>query len=301
MSESLKAAVRSAVLRLMDPLVRWLLTAGVGMGDFVALAKIAYVRAARDQGRPLEEHRPPNVSRIAVLTGLSRPEVTKILEAGAADRIPRGWRQRAERVLSGWWNDSSFQDGVGRPARLSVHGARRSFTALVKRYSGEGGRVATILEELLRVKAVRRLPDGRVEALSRSYATVRWDPDGVLEFGEQLSEHCATLVHNLTSPAQARYVRRVLNPRLDPRYVPMLVRDLEQQAETFADSTDDALNDPSQTVTDRRRDAASLGIALYVFQTDPREAASEPHQVVRKTRRSARRITRARQKKGPSR
>ena len=51
MSESLKGAVRSAVLRLLDPLVKWLLAAGIGVGDFVTLVKVAYVRAAREQGR----------------------------------------------------------------------------------------------------------------------------------------------------------------------------------------------------------------------------------------------------------
>ena len=282
MSESLKTAVRSAVLRILDPLVKWLLEAGVGVGDLVALVKIAYVRAAREQGRAAGEHRRPNVSRISVVTGLTRLEVTNILAAGATDPVPRGWRQRAERVLSGWWNDSAFQDELGRPAPLPIRGAKRSFAALVERYSGESWRVATILEELLRVKAVRRLADGRLEAISRSYATVRWDPDGVAAFGEQLGEHCATLVHNLNFPARARYVRRVLNARLDPRYVPMLLRDLEQQAETFADSTDDALNDPKQTVTGHRKDAASLGIALYVFENDRGDKGEERPQISRK-------------------
>jgi hypothetical protein len=300
MSESLKTAVRSAVLRILDPLVKWLLEAGVGVGDLVALVKIAYVRAAREQGRAAGEHRRPNVSRISVVTGLTRLEVTNILAAGAADPVPRGWRQRAERVLSGWWNDSVFQDELGRPAPLPIRGAKRSFAALVERYSGESWRVATILEELLRVKAVRRLADGRLEAISRSYATVRWDPDGVTAFGEQLGEHCATLVHNLNFPARARYVRRVLNARLDPRYVPMLVRDLEQQAETFADSTDDALNDPKQTVTGHRKDAASLGIALYVFENDRGDRGEERAQSSRK-RTAVRGTGKNRGKKSPAR
>src|SRR5579872_6366365 len=286
MSEPLKSAVRSAVLRLLDPLVKWLLEAGMGVGDFVALVKIAYIRAATEQGRAAGEFKGPNVSRISVVTGLTRLEVANILAAGARDPIPRGWRQRAERVLSGWWNDSAFQDEDGRPARLPIRGSKRSFAALVERYSGEGWRVATILEELLRVNAVRRLADGRVEALSRFYATVRWDPDGITEFGEQLSEHCATLVHNLKFPARARFVRRVLNARLDPRYVPMLVRDLEQQAEAFADSTDDALNDPKQTITGRNRETASLGIALYVFETDSAESRDQLDETAKEPPRS---------------
>jgi hypothetical protein len=269
MSESLKSAIRAAVLRLLDPLVKWLLEAGIGVGDLLNLVKIAYVRAAREQGLLAgAEQQRPNASRIAVVTGLTRAEVASILAAGDADRPHDRGRQRAERVLSGWWNDPNFQDGSGTPAVLPLQGSRRSFAALVRRYSGERWRVATILDELLRVKAVRRLPDGRLEALSRTYATVRWDPDGVTAFGEQLGEHCATLLHNLKFPARARYVRRVLNARLDPRYVPMLSRDLEQQADVLADSVDDALNDPKQTLEGDRSatGAASLGIAFYVFE-----------------------------------
>lgn len=268
MSESLKSAVRLAVLRLLDPLVRWLIETGLGVGDLVALVKIAYVRAAREQGRSAGgESKRPNISRIAVITGLTRLEVTSILSTGAADPVYDRGRQRAERVLSGWWNDPAFQDPSGRPALLSVRGGKRSFVSLVERYSGERWLVATILEELLRVRAVRRQPDGRLRAVSRSYATVSWDPAGVLAFGEQLGEHCSTLLHNLKNPAHARYVRRIVNTRLDARYVPVLVRDLEEQAQGFADAADDALNDPSQTLSGRGRESGvSLGVALYLFE-----------------------------------
>ena len=273
MSESLKAAVRLAALRILDPLVKWLMEAGLGVGDVVSLVKIAAVRAARERGLAAGgEARRPNVSRIAVVTGLTRVEVTNILATGAADPVYDRGRQRAERVLSGWWNDVAFQDASGHPAVLPLRGGKRSFAGLAERYSGERWLVATIVEELLRAKAVRRLPDGRLKAVTRSLATVGWDPAGVLAFGEQLSEHCATLLHNLSSPAHARYVRRVVNVRLDPKYVPMLTRDLTEQAQGFADAADDALNHPGHSLTGRSREkGASLGIAVYLFETREEE------------------------------
>jgi hypothetical protein len=270
MSEALKAAIQAAVLRILEPLVKWLLDAGIGVGDFLSLVKIAYVRAARDQGRDSgAEPGRPNVSRIAVVTGLTRADVTSILASGDADRpVDRG-RQRAERVLSGWWNDSAFQDETGGPALLPLRGRGRSFAALVGRYSGERVLSASILDALLRVKAVRRLPDGRLKVLSRTYATVRWDPEGVVAVGEQLSEHLATLLNNLKHPASPRYVRRILNAQLDPRYVPMLVRDLEQQVDGLGDSIDDALNAPGHTLRGKPSEtgATSLGVAFYVFES----------------------------------
>jgi hypothetical protein len=278
MSESLKGAVRAAILRLLNPLVRVLMQAGIGVGEFTSLAKVAYVRAAIAQGRESGgEHQRPNISRISVVTGLTRVEVTSILkrDGQAAPSGERGW-QRAERVLSGWWNDPDFQNERGLPQVLPLKGARRSFSALCNRYSGES-RSARILDELLRVRAIRQLADGRVQAISRTFATVRWNPDGIEALGVHLSEHCATLLHNLEHPSQPRLLRRVVNTSLNPRYAPLLIRDIEQQATSFADSVDDALNDRSYTLTGRAREteAMQLGLAIYVFEEPPGRAEPE--------------------------
>lgn len=278
MSESLKSAIQAAILRVLEPLVKSLMEAGFGVGDFDSLVKIAYVHAARDQGRISgAEPRRPNISRIAVVTGLTRPEVARILSEDVADRPhDRRRRQRAERVLSGWWNDSAFQDALGNPLVLPLRGKRRSFTVLVERYSGERWLVPTILDELLRVKAVRRLADGHLQAVSRTTATVRWSPDGLAAFGEQLNEHCTTLLHNFKYPSRRRFVRRVVNARLDPNYLPLLRRDIEEQAEGLAESVDHALNDPTHTpAKDTSLGTASLGVAVYVFESSPEELASE--------------------------
>jgi Family of unknown function (DUF6502) len=260
--------VQVAVLRMLDPLVRLLLAAGIGVGDFLALVKVAYVRAARDQGRESRGELRPSVSRISVLTGLTRAEVAAMLASDTDEwRTSDRGRQRAERVLSGWWNDPDFQTPAGEPAVLPISGSRVSFQSLVARYSNEP-RITPILDELLRVNAVRKLPDGSLKAVSRTYATVRWDSDGIVALGEQLNEHCATLLHNLEHPGRPRYVRRVVNAQLDPRYRPMLVRDIEEQFETLADSIDDALNDRQHTVTPVRggREAVRLGVAIYLFE-----------------------------------
>ena len=111
----------------------------------------------------------PNVSRIAVITGMTRVEVAAIPESGAAERPHNRGRQRAERVLSGWWNDSSYHDDASRPATLPLHGGRRSFAALVERHSAARALVGAIRDELLRVKAIKRLPHVRLQALSRTY------------------------------------------------------------------------------------------------------------------------------------
>lgn len=266
MSESLRPVALAAAERLLEPFARLCVEAGIGAGDLQQSVKRAFVRAA--QATASEGHR-PNISRIAVLTGLSRMEVKQLLEAQAAPAAAPAARarHRAERVLAGWWTDPDFLNEEGRPRLLALRGGRRSFSALVRRYSGDP-RVVTLLDELIRVKAARRLPDGRLEALSRTFATARWDEAGIQSIGERIREHLDTLLHNLKHPSRPLYERVVVNSQLDPKYVPMLFRDLVEQADSLADAMDDALNDPQATVKPGRsaQGASRLGLALYLFE-----------------------------------
>jgi hypothetical protein len=219
----------------------------------------------------------PDVYPGLVLRELSRIGALEKLQNGRVRALRRRYsdegrtsdrgRDRAERVLSGWWNDPDFHSPSGEPAVLPASGSRRSFKELVKRYSNEL-RITPILDELLRMKAVKQLPDGNLKAVSRTYATVRRNSYGIARLGDHLAEHCATLLHNLEHPGQPRLVRRVVNAQLDPRYRPMLVRDIQEQLDAAADSIDDALNDRRATVTPGRRgrEAVRLGVAMYVFE-----------------------------------
>lgn len=277
MNDPLKGAVRAAVLRLLEPLMKLLLDSAVGVGDFIGLAKVAYVRAASRRGQFGENQR-PTISQIAVVTGLTRVEVAAILATGeATSRTTEHNRQRAERVLSGWWTDPAFLTPEGEPAILRLRGSRRSFEMLCRRYSGEY-RAAPILDELSRVHAIRRLPDGRVQALSRTYATVRWDPEGVAAVGEHLAQHCATLVSNLEHPTRPHLARQVFNARLNPRYAPILIRDIESDLQVQADAIQDNLNDPLHTAQPGAP-AMRLGVGIYVFE-GPADDSSEPESPV---------------------
>jgi hypothetical protein len=274
MSESLKAAVMRAVLRLLNPLVRLLLEAGIGVGEFHQLAKMAYARAARDAAKEAR----PNYSRIAVLTGIPRGEVAEILRRPEEQppQVERGG-QRAERVLQGWWNDATFCDPDGKPSKLPLRGTKRSFAALVKRYAGDP-RVVTLLKELLRVKAVRRLPDGTFEVLSRSFGTARWDSAGIEVFGEEVRDLLDTLVHNLKHPSRPRYARFVVNAAVDSSYVPLVLRDIAQQAEVLGDFCQDALFDPERTVRPTQTAQAAHRISIGIFVSEePTLVESSPN------------------------
>ena len=58
MSGDVKSAVSAATLRLLRPLARFLLEARIGIGEFNALARLAYVQAAVQSGAAGGGYRP---------------------------------------------------------------------------------------------------------------------------------------------------------------------------------------------------------------------------------------------------
>jgi Family of unknown function (DUF6502) len=283
MKGALKSAGLKAVARMLEPVVRLTLELGVGLAEFNQLVRAVHVRAAAET----TPKGAPNYSRISMLTGVSRATAASIL-ASTEEPPPERGVQRAERVLHGWWGDPYFCDRDGNPAILPLRG-RRSFVALVNRYSGDP-RVATLLKELLRVKAVRRLPDRRLEVLSRTVAPARWDPDGLESMGERARELLETLAHNLKNESGPRFARFVVNSDIDPRYVPMLVRHMTEQTQGLADSFEDALGNPEARIRARSTQGPTrLGMAFYLIEEPalPAPSTRPPANRARRPRGSA--------------
>ncbi len=269
-----KAAVLSATERILLPFASLMLHARIGVGEWTALMRRAFVqaciesherspatRSTRSRGRAAK----PNISRIAVESGLSRTEVAAILAGDRREaRAAHDGRQRSERVLSGWWNDRDFHDRAGRPALLRRNGPAPSFAALVKRYGGQT-RVAPILNALQSAGAVRQLPDGRLQPLSRTSVAGTWDRQGILALGEEIAQHLALLVYNARHPKDQRFARKVENRTVSARYAPLLRQELEDHAEVFLESSDLALNHRRHVAPHGSLDARHVCVAIQII------------------------------------
>lgn len=142
------------LVTLLLPICRRMLMGGLGTGDLVRAAKQAFLRAAIAYVTSTGSR--VSVSHLSVVTGLTRKEVTALLnEIGGPATPPRGegQEQRARRVLRGWKLDPRFCDNEGAPASLPLRGDRKSFSALVKLYGGDVT-PNSVLRELERLKAV---------------------------------------------------------------------------------------------------------------------------------------------------
>lgn len=140
---------------MLLPIARLMLKGGLGVSELIRAAKVAYVRAAIAQVFPGGSR--VNASRVSVITGLTRKEVSALMSRsgdrsiGPFDGVKE---QRALRVLRGWAIDPRFRDSKGEPSRLALRGDRRSFSLLVRLYGGDVT-PNSVLKELERMKAVR--------------------------------------------------------------------------------------------------------------------------------------------------
>src|SRR4030065_1971221 len=185
MKEDIVKAIAAAITNLLRPLVRFLLRNGVPYRPFADVAKRVYVDVATEEfdipGRKQSK------SRVSVITGLSRKEVLRVKRLPKPSDMGAGERyNRAARVIAGWVRDSLFNDETGHPVDLSFEGGTICFRQLIKKYSGDAPSRA-VLDELMRVGAVEKTPDGQIRLPERCYLPRRGDTDKIAILGVDTS------------------------------------------------------------------------------------------------------------------
>lgn len=131
MSDDDKPLIKRALLIMLRPLVRLLIKHDIAHSEFAEIAKEAYVRTAfEDMNTPGKK---PTISQAAVITGLSRKEVARILGTSQSQPLPKLTPNRAARVTTGWLSDAEFCTKAGKPKVLN----KAEFDVLTQRYSGD--------------------------------------------------------------------------------------------------------------------------------------------------------------------
>lgn len=237
---TVRGALGRAVTFVLLPLVRLLLRHGIPHKTADRLLRWAYVHvAATEFGIP---GRLQTRSRISVITGLTRREVSRLLDADAPSERPTIERfNRAARVLSGWQEDAEFVDGEGRPRELPLEDGESSFPELVRRFGGNTP-MRPVLDELLRVGAVERTAKDRIRLVRSHYvprASRETNEDTISIFGISVSDLIRTFDHNLHEVEEDPFIQRVIySPRIHRDRIPALRKRLRGEAQRFADRID---------------------------------------------------------------
>ena len=170
MSDSLKQTLLAAFRVLLGPLVRILLRNGISFAEFAEVAKAVYVESALKDFKVVG--RKATRTRIAVITGLTRKEVKRVIDDAIKERYElKTSYNRLGRVLVGWHTDSEFIGPYGMPLELqyeSDNPADITFSYLVKKHSGDMS-PRSVLDELVRVGAVLETEGGWFRVLRKQH------------------------------------------------------------------------------------------------------------------------------------
>jgi hypothetical protein len=251
-----------------------LLKHGVMHKEFVELSKEIYVDVARREYGI--RSRPTNVSRVVLLTGLGRKEVTRLrdqLEQDAsADEQPasQGKQNRIARVLSGWHQDPDYLDHSGKPRVLPLEGPTPSYADLAKRYGGDVPGV-TILRELKRTGAIQIGEGDTVQALRRNYRLDTAEPEALTRVGSVLADLGQTVTHNLYRDVKeaSRFEARATNTNIPAAAMPAYREFIYQESQAFLETVDEWLSGHEIADADAKKTPVQrVGLGMYWIQSD---------------------------------
>lgn len=260
-------AVNAAVLMLLRPLCRLLLRYQVPFSVFEELAKHVYVQTAmEDFGIPGKK---PTLSRASILTGLTRKDVQRLVaEPEPLRAVSQEGYNRAARVLTGWARDPDFRNPDGSPAALDPQDGPASFAELVRRHSGDMPARA-VLDELLRVGAVRRREDQRLELVTRAYIPQGGEVEKLGILGSDVGDLIATIDHNLQhGGTDARYQRKVMYRSVPADIRPAFRALSASQSQALLERLDVWLSEHDSEPDPRKPGEARirLGLGIYYFE-----------------------------------
>jgi len=276
-------------MALFEPLAHLFVEFGMTSPEAESLLRSVLVHAvaARTDGE-----KPMTLSRTALLSGVHRDAVRRILDVPPGIDPGREMRRhRANRILAAWHDDPKYTDAEGRPKDLDVKPPRKKrrkkwqksqqksqetgnksqvhFWGLVQKYA-PGVWPQLILDELLGVEAVRQLENKKLKVQMRSYGTSGVELEAIEEIGHRVRDLLGTLIHNMKEPSIPRLCETVFALDVDPKWLPVLRETLQQRARAFLTGVAADLNNQRVQrggADDRSRsDVHRVGVTVYSIE-----------------------------------
>jgi hypothetical protein len=240
--------------------------AGVTVQQFNYIVRDRAVRAASN--RLLKETGRNSKSRVSLITGLPRSEVSRI-SLQADGYVNTKLRQpAARRVLAAWFERSSFLSPNGEPAVLSIFGNKRSFEKLVSTHGG-GIPTRAMLDELTKLNAIELVGEHYVRAKSRTPVSVGLNPEAIAALGERCSDLIQTLMKNVRRNDGPLFEATCLVQDADSDLMPIIRREISKQGASFISGTNSFLRRIGKNRSGTRSSSSSrcrVGVTVYYFE-----------------------------------
>lgn len=258
------------VFEVMRPLARLLLDAGVGYKDFARVAKLAFVDVSlRHYGL---RGRKTNSTRVAVMTGLTRREVShlrrQISQLSLGD-VPIALAPSD--VLHFWQQDQEYLGGDGYPLEIPFEGDGPSFTKLVRNYGGDVTPGA-VRAELKRVGALAELPGGKLKLVKPYFVPSGSEERLLVSLRQNVRSLISTVAYNSDNPRKGpgRIERFVYSDRLTSAQIESLRSSIRDSVEAYTKQVDDHLAALELVNRESANQPAgrTVAVGVYFFEED---------------------------------
>jgi len=266
--DPLKETTISALERAVDPLIGLIFDAGITVQEFCQLIRERAVRSA--SARIASESGRGNNSRVAILTGLARAEVARILKIEDVLTSTRQGQHPARRVLAAWYDNQRFLGANGEPAVLPIFGGRKSFEQLVTIHGG-GIPVRAMLDQLTQIQAVEILAGQRVKAKSRLPIFRGMTTTAIANLGERTGDLLRTLTSNIRATSNPLFEGTALLSDINVGAVPLARRQIAEQGAAFIDGATSLLGRfrvRARRPTLKGYPQCRVGVTVYYFQDE---------------------------------
>jgi hypothetical protein len=268
LNSDLQERLLDAVTRCMRPIARMLLGAGISYLQFAEVAKRAFIEQAL--GEPDSKGRTTNVSRVAVRTGLSRKEVSRVrrlIEAPVRGHDSTIQIGRPARALQLWHAEPKFVDESGLPIDLPFDGGEQTFSGLMKLVGGDVP-AGAVRAELLAAGGMVELPNGKFRVQKRFFVPSALDEDLIVGFSFIVAPLLETLSHNLDDPSAA-FIQRVAYSDHLPQGASVEFRNVSHmQAEGLMNSIDEWISAREDTSIVSGDLSRRVGVGVFYFEGD---------------------------------
>lgn len=257
----IQKTLHQAVRHILTALARTLLRNGMAYGEFDQIARKCFADVAFKEFAP--NGKKQTVSNVAIITGLNRKEVKRMLELDE-DQTGSDNRQynRSIRVIGGWINDPDYLRADGLPRDLTVEG-EHSFSTLVRQYSGDMP-VMAMHKALTKSANICMTDDGHVRLLRHAYVPADDPIENIAILGIDTGQLISTIDHNMTAANDdLRFQRKASNHQVALHAIPGIQRFLHRKGQAFLEEVDHYLTEHESA------DGETTELSVSVFYHQP--------------------------------
>lgn len=276
-------AFKTALLKILRPLVRYLIARGWTFPVLSETLKSVYVAEA--QAHYGGEPETVTDSRISLLTGIHRKDVKRLrseLHGTSQDVELRRDAGLAARVVATWVSSRRYLDARKRPKALLLTGGRLSFEKLIRETRADM-RPNVILEELVRVGVAEVGKDNMVRLMRNAYVS-DLPRDKIAYLGDNVSDHLQSALYNVAGQGRPFLERAVYYELIDPEALDQLRPELNRLAEEFLQAVNRKVM-PLNAEAIRRREPHGRRMRFGVFYYEDNSRITTGQARRRKTKR----------------